>query len=168
MLNFTLDMERGMRELSANGAFLTVYNGEKTNTMTISWGFIGFMWNKPQFITVVRPQRYTKQILDSGATSFTISIPYDGHLKEALSVCGQQSGRDIDKGTVVRFIAAKSVSGHIVEGCGLYYECRINLSQQIDGTLLPQEINRQYYNEDFHFMYFGEIVDCYASDSFTE
>ena len=164
MLDFTLNMERGMRELSTNGAFLTVNNGEKTNTMTIAWGFVGFMWNKPQFITVVRPQRFTKEILDSGADSFTVSIPFDGQLKEALSVCGSKSGRDIDKGTVVRFTPARSVASPVVEGCGLYYECRINMSQQIDGTLLSPEIVLKFYKDDFHFMYFGEIVDCYTAE----
>ena len=162
MPDYTLNMERGMRELSTNGAFLTVSDGERTNTMTISWGFIGFMWNKPQFITVVRPQRYTKQVLEGAADSFTISIPFDGKLNEALSICGSRSGRDIDKSAIVHFISSRTVDSPVVEGCGMYYECRINLSQQIDGTLLPQEIIRQYYKDDFHFMYFGEIVDCYS------
>jgi flavin reductase (DIM6/NTAB) family NADH-FMN oxidoreductase RutF len=99
--------------------------------------------------------------LDSGADSFTVSFPFNGHLKEALSVCGIKSGRDIDKGTVVNFIPAKSVASPIVEGCGLYYECRINLSQQVNGINLPQDIIRQFYKDDFHFMYFGEIVECY-------
>ena len=163
MKDFTLCMEQGMRELTTNGAFLTAAGKGVTNTMTISWGFVGFMWEKPQFITVVRPQRYTKQILDSGADSFTISIPFDGHLREALSVCGAKSGRDIDKGAVVKFLPGKSVSSPVVDECGLYYECRINLSQQFDGALLPSEIARQFYKDDYHFMYFGEIVDCYTS-----
>ena len=161
-MDFTLLLEKGMSDLSSNGAFLTVKGGAGVNTMTISWGFVGFMWNKPQFITVVRPQRYTKDILDSGADCFTISIPFDGHLKEALSVCGTKSGRDIDKGTVVKFAPARAVASPIVTECGLYYECKINMSQQLDGKLLIPEIVQQFYNDDFHYLYFGEIVECYA------
>ena len=162
-MDFTLLLDKGMQELSSKGAFLTVKGNDGTNTMTISWGFVGFMWHKPHFITVVRPQRYTKDILDSGADSFTISIPFDGHLKEALAVCGTKSGRDIDKSTVVNFTPAKAVASPIVAECGLYYECKINMSQQLDGALLTPEITQKFYDDDYHYMYFGEIVECYVS-----
>ena len=163
-MDFTLQLEKGMRELSSNGAFLTVTGNAGTNTMTISWGFVGFMWAKPHFITVVRPQRHTKDILDSGANSFTVSIPFDGHLKDALGICGTKSGRDIDKSTVVKFTPARTVASPIVAECGLYYECKINLSQPLDGNLLMPEIAKEFYKDDFHFMYFGEIVECYAGE----
>ena len=165
MKDFTLRMEQGLRELTANGAFLTVAGKNAANTMTISWGFVGFMWGKPHFITVVRPQRYTKEILDSEADSFTISIPFDGNLKEELAICGTKSGRDIDKGAVVRLIPGRTVASPVVGGCGLYYECRINLSQQLDGSAMPSEIVRRHYKGDYHFMFFGEITDCYTSES---
>ena len=29
------------------------------NTMTISWGGMGIMWNRPVAFTFIRPQRYT-------------------------------------------------------------------------------------------------------------
>jgi len=161
MNDFTLQMDKGMRELSTNGAFLTVRGNNGTNTMTISWGFMGFMWNKPHFITVVRPQRYTKQLLDSGADSFTISIPFDGQLREELSVCGTKSGRDMDKGQIVHFAPAKTVASPVVEGCGLYYECVISMAQQFDPRQMPPTV-RQWYKEDYHFMFFGEIKDCYS------
>ena len=160
MQDFTLLMDKGMRNLSSKGAFLTVKGNDGVNTMTISWGFVGFMWAKPHFITVVRPQRFTEQILRA-ADSFTVSIPFDGQLKEELAVCGTQSGRDIDKSSVVRFIPAKTVASPVVAGCGLYYECKIDLRQQFDGSCMLPEIARQFYKDDFHFMYFGEITDCY-------
>ena len=160
MQDFTFLMDKGMRNLSSKGAFLTVQGNGNVNTMTISWGFIGFMWAKPHFITVVRPQRYTGQILRD-ADSFTISIPFDDQLKEELVVCGTKSGRNIDKSSVVQFIPAKTVVSPIVAGCGLYYECKINLRQQMDGSFMLPEIARQFYKDDFHIMYFGEITDCY-------
>jgi len=163
-MDFTLQLEKGMRELSSNGAFLTVKGDAGINTMTISWGFVGYMWNKPHFVTVVRPQRYTKDVLDSGADSFTISIPFDGHLKEALLVCGTKSGRDIDKSKVVKFAPARTTTSPIVAECGLYYECKINMSQPLDNNLLIPEIVQKFYKDDFHFMYFGEIVGCYQGN----
>ena len=34
------------------------------NMMTASWGFFGVIWGKNTAISVVRPQRYTKQFID--------------------------------------------------------------------------------------------------------
>jgi flavin reductase (DIM6/NTAB) family NADH-FMN oxidoreductase RutF len=160
MKDFTLKMDQGMRELSAHGAFLTAKSAVGVNTMTISWGFVGFVWAKPHFITVVRPQRYTKEILDGGADSFTVSIPFGEALKEELTVCGTKSGRDIDKSTIVRFVPAKAVDSPVVEGCGLYYECKINQVQPLDGALMPPEVAK-FYDGDYHIMYFGELAECY-------
>ena len=162
-MDFTLQLDKGMRELSKNGAFLTAKGDAGVNTMTISWGFVGQMWNKPHFITVVRPQRHTNDVLESGADSFTVSIPFDGQLKEALTVCGTKSGRDMDKGTVVSFTPAKTVASPIVAGCGLYYECKITMVQKLDVNLLPPEAAQRFYKDDFHFMYFGEIMECYTA-----
>ena len=161
MVNFTLNLEKGMQELSSRGAFLTVNGGGKVNTMTISWGFVGFMWNKPVFITVVRPQRYTKEVLDNNADSFTISIPFDGKLKKALKICGTESGRDINKGEVVEFTPSVSVSSPVVANCDLYYECKLHTAQPLDGALLPTDIVQKFYEDDFHYLYWGEIVECY-------
>ena len=162
MVNFTSDLEKGMQEFCTTGAFLTVTGAGKTNTMTISWGFVGFMWGKPHFITVVRPQRYTNQIFESNADSFTVSIPYDGKLKEALTICGTKSGRDIDKSEIVEFIPSVSVSSPVVAGCDLYYECKIKTAQKLDGSLLPEDIVKNFYDNDFHIQYIGEIVECYV------
>ncbi|MDR1664223.1 MAG: flavin reductase [Clostridiales bacterium] len=160
--DFTMLMEKGMKELSAHGAFLSVKSGAGTNTMTISWGFVGFIWGKWHFITVVRPQRYTKEILDGGADSFTVSIPFGDALKEELAVCGTESGRDTDKSKTVRFIPAGRVESPVVEGCHLYYECRINQIQPLDGSVMPPEVLQFYGAGDYHIMYFGEIVSCHG------
>ncbi|MCL2709111.1 MAG: flavin reductase family protein [Defluviitaleaceae bacterium] len=161
MADFTLALEKGMREFSTHGGFLSVRGPSGPNAMTVSWGFVGFMWNKPQFITVVRPQRYTNELLVAGADSFTVSVPFGGALREELNVCGTESGRSIDKSKIVKFERAKSVECPIVGGCSLYYECKINLAQQMEATLLKQSIVKQFYQNDFHFMYIGEIVECY-------
>ena len=163
MVNFTQNLEKAMQEFSSHGGFLTVKGDKGVNTMTVSWGFIGFMWEKPQFITVVRPQRYTKDILDSNADCFSISIPFGNKLKEELIICGTQSGRDIDKSKVVNFIPPQTISSPVVADCDLYYECRINTTQIIDVKLLPPNIAKTFYDNDFHHYYIGEIVDCYGA-----
>ena len=36
------------------------------NTMTASWGGLGFMWNKPVAFVFIRPTRYTYEFVETG------------------------------------------------------------------------------------------------------
>ena len=75
---------------------VTAKNQEgKVNTMTASWGGFGVMWGKNVAVTVLRPQRYTKEFIDQ-SESFTLSF-YDDTFKKDLSYLGSVSGRDEDK-----------------------------------------------------------------------
>ena len=63
---------------------VTAKNQEgKVNTMTASWGGFGVMWGKNVAVTVLRPQRYTKEFIDQ-SESFTLSF-YDDTFKKDLS-----------------------------------------------------------------------------------
>ena len=157
---FNSELEQAMEHFSKTGGFLSVKSGGKTNTMTVGWGFVGFMWNRPYFITVVRPQRYTTELLKT-ADSFTISVPF-GSMLEELKICGSKSGRDIDKSGIVKFMPSKKVESPIVDGCDVYYECKIKYAEKLDGEALPEDVKNTFYKGDFHDVYFGEIVDCYG------
>jgi len=150
-----------MEHFARHGGFLTAKDAQgRTNTMTISWGFVGNMWNKPHFITVVRPQRFTYDLLAT-ADNFTISVPF-GTMSEELKICGTQSGRDIDKSTIVTFAPAKTVTSPIVAGCDFYYECRINYVDSLHGNKIPKDVDEKFYNQDWHDFFIGEIVESYA------
>ena len=101
-MSFMVNLEKTMSRLK-KGAFLTVKSGEKTNTMTIGWGYIGIMWNKPYFMAMVRPGRYTHELLKN-SDNFTVSVPFGENLNKELGICGTKSGRDINKGEIVQFI----------------------------------------------------------------
>ena len=45
-------------------ALLTAGNKDGYNTMTVSWGQMGELWNKPTTVVYIRPQRYTKEFVD--------------------------------------------------------------------------------------------------------
>ncbi len=158
-MKFNEKLSEAMEHFSTRGGFLTVKGNGIENTMTISWGFVGFIWNKPHFIVVVRPQRYTRQAID-GADSFTVSVPF-GNLKQELGICGTKSGADIDKKQVVTFKPARSVSSPVIDGCSVYYECKISYRDAFDEGLLPDFIKESFYKDDYHLIFFGEIVDCY-------
>ena len=52
---------------------VTACNKEKSNTMTVSWGTMGILFNKPVVTIFIRPQRYTFGFLEKENT-FTLSI----------------------------------------------------------------------------------------------
>jgi flavin reductase (DIM6/NTAB) family NADH-FMN oxidoreductase RutF len=164
-INFN-DKLKEMLDQIPKGAFLTVKSGENLNTMTIGWGNIGIIWGKPIFMVAIRPSRYTYNLLEK-AKDFTISIPIEKDLKKALSYCGTYSGRDVNKFKECNLIIknGRKVSSPIIENCNLHYECKIVYKQSIKPERLNKDIKDKHYkNNDFHILYFGEIVDCYLSE----
>ena len=71
-------------------------NGDKFNSMVISWGHFGIIWGEPTFVVYVREHRYTKSQLDK-TMEFTLSIPLDKPDSQINKVCGSLSGHHIDK-----------------------------------------------------------------------
>lgn len=160
------ELSKDMLEQLQKGAFLTVKEGERVNTMTIAWGSVGFMWNKPVFTAMVRYSRHTFDLIDK-AQDFTVSFPLKGQLKNALAFCGSKSGRDVDKfkECSLKLTPGKKVSTPIIEDCDLHIECKIVYKQPMDEKQLIKEIkDRQYPKGDYHVLYFGEIVDVYVRE----
>lgn len=145
------------------GAFLTVKSGEQINTMTIGWGSMGFIWNRPIMMVMVRYSRHTHGLIKQAA-DFSVSVPVGGHHKKALSGTGNTSGRDIDKfktfGLTAR--AARSIESPVIDNCGLIYECRILYKHTMEPGLFDPVLDDRYYKDhDYHVLYYGEIVDTY-------
>lgn len=162
-MNFCDALDQAMKNLHTKGAFLTTKNGDAVNTMTISWGSIGYMWGRPVFMTMVRHSRHTYDIL-SGSDEFTISIPKDDSFKKALGICGSKSGRDMDKIKECNLSLkdAKSVSVPVISGGGYTYECRVVSSVPVGEEFLPDEVKEKWYaDKNFHTFFYGEILECY-------
>lgn len=161
-MKFYENLEDAMKHLTTRGAFLTVKDDTGVNTMTIAWGYIGYSWNKPFFVAMVRPQRYTFKFLKT-AKDYTISIPFSDDMKEALTICGTKSGKDIDKEKEanIKFIPSKNVSSPVVDNCNIYYECKITYVDRLNKDNFPEDLKKNYPMDDYHFMYYGEIIDCY-------
>lgn len=160
------EMSNEMLKELIQGAFLTVKDGEKVNTMTIGWGAIGYMWNKPVFIAMVRYSRYTYELMEK-SKDFTVSFPLNSTLKKELGICGSKSGRDVDKikeaGLSLR--NGEAVEAPIIENCDLHIECKVVYKQAMDKTFLSEEIiNKSYPKDDYHVMYYGEIVTSYIKE----
>lgn len=163
-INFTSNMEKGMEYLHKRGAFLTVKDNNIVNTMTISWGNIGFEWNRPIFTVLVRKSRYTHELLEN-CNEFTISIPTNDELKRALALCGTKSGRDTNKFDECNLSLddSKELTTPVIGNCQVYYECKVVYKQDMDLNLLKDDIKSSSYKDgDYHTIYYGEIVSCYS------
>jgi flavin reductase (DIM6/NTAB) family NADH-FMN oxidoreductase RutF len=134
--------------------------------MTIGWASIGYMWRKPVFTALVRPQRHTFEMIKK-AGCFTVSVPTKNELKKELLFAGTKSGRDYDKFDChgLTAVPAQEVDAPIVKECGLHFECRTLLTQDMTPDRMdPELVNGIYAPGDFHTMFFGEIVRCYSTD----
>ena len=139
-------------------ALLTAGSIEKHNTMTISWGGLGTIWNKPVATVYVRKSRYTHEFMDDNEY-FTISF-YPETFKNRLSILGSVSGRDEDKikrACITPVKAGKSVSFKEAE---VTLVCKKLFKQELSPENIPEDIVKSMYlDNDFHDMYIGEVVD---------
>ncbi|MEN6326290.1 MAG: flavin reductase, partial [Syntrophomonas sp.] len=116
-------------------------------------------------VVLVRYSRYTYELLQK-AQEFTLSIPLDSEMKKPLAIAGSSSGRDTDKFSALQLKAqpAKYIGSPVIGECGLIYECRVIYRQPMDPEMLDDDIKTKFYaNEDYHVMYFGEILACYKN-----
>lgn len=162
-MDFTNNLERNMEALHKKGAFLTTKVDGEVNTMTISWGSIGFVWGKPMFTALVRKSRHSYNLIEK-AGEFTVSIPLDDSMKKELALCGTKSGRDMDKikEANLELGEGKKVSTPVIKGAEVHFECKVVYKQPMSPNLLDENIDKSSYgSKDYHTIYFGEIVDCY-------
>ena len=153
-------------ERMANGGVFLNVGGEQPNTMTIGWGWMGPCWGKKLFVALVRPQRHTFEMLKK-AGEFTVSVPTKDDLKQQLTFAGTKSGRDVNKfdGHGLTAVKAQTVNAPIVAQCGLHIECKTLMVQEMSGDQMAASVlDGCYPKRDFHYMFFGEIVDCYRTD----
>lgn len=154
------------------GIFLTSSDGEKINTMAISWGSVGIMWGIPSISVMVRESRYTKGILDAGK-GFTVSAPLDNSYAKAVGFVGSHSGRDMDKFAAADIQPATPKTGIvpiIAGGPMLHFECTLIFHQLMDKTVVTPDITYDWYggnqtNAHFgtsdHTLYIGRINEAY-------
>ena len=76
-------------------ALVTAGTPEHYNTMTISWGGLGTLWERPVATVYVKKNRYTFAFMEE-SDYFTVSF-YPEEQRRALSLLGSTSGRDGDK-----------------------------------------------------------------------
>lgn len=141
------------------GALLTASkNSGEINTMTVSWGTAGILWNKEVCTVFVRPQRYTYEFCENGDI-LTLSF-FGAEKQDTLAYCGTKSGRCVDKLDVCK------LKYELQNGACVFNDAKITLvlkkiyAQDLKSECFYDErplIN--YKNNDFHRAYTCEIID---------
>ncbi len=130
------------------------------NTMTIAWGSFGVMWNRPFVLIAVRPTRYTYEFTNQ-YDDFTVTAFADEYRND-LSILGSKSGRDGDKLAETRLtpIASEKIASPGFAEAELIIECKKMFWHDFDPKqFINAEIEKQYNSNDYHRVYYGEILN---------
>lgn len=143
-------------------ALVTAGSKSKCNTMTISWGGVGVLWNKNVVYVFVRDSRYTKEFMDQG-DFFSLSF-FDPDYRAALNYCGAHSGRDEDKFENSGLTPAFRHSIPYVDEANLVLLCsKLAAVPMPEEVLNDKSIMGDFYKDgDMHTMYVGEIIEAMA------
>lgn len=143
--------------LNKEWALVSVKNGDKENPMTISWGGVGIMWNKPVAFTFIRPQRYTFSLVEN-QDYYSINF-FGDEYREALKFCGSKSGRDFDKSAETGLTPCYDQIAPYYQEAKLVLFCRKMYAQELNKhSVISNDVLSAYTANDFHKMYISEIV----------
>lgn len=154
-MNLSFNFEKEIKK----GALLTaVKPSGEINTMTVSWGQSGCLWNKEVCTVYVRPQRYTFEFCES-TDIFTLAfLPIEK--KEALAFCGTKSGRDYDKFKECGLSYTVKDGACLIDGAHTTLVLKKLYADNLKEDCFLEKAPLQNYKDgDFHRAYTCEIID---------
>lgn len=130
-------------------------NNEKYNMMTASWGFLGEMWGADTAVVMVRPQRYTMELINDNDY---FSLSFYGDNKEIHKVCGSLSGRDADKQALTGLTPVFDSGTVYFREARLVIVCKKQYcAPLVESGFCDNEQLEKWYKGDLHNMIFGRI-----------
>ena len=165
----TLANENAFDLIGKEWMLVTAGTKEKFNTMTASWGGIGWLWNRPVAFAFVRPERYTHEFMERDPR-FTLSFFKDGW-KEALKFCGSKSGRDFDKCKETGLAGVELATGAVAFAqARLVLDCRkLFKAPMAEANFVDREVLAKWYGSQpggsLHDVYVGEIEGVYEGET---
>jgi flavin reductase (DIM6/NTAB) family NADH-FMN oxidoreductase RutF len=159
------DLPDNAIELTSEQWMVVTAGREKAfNSMVISWGGLGFIWEKPVVFTFINSSRYTYQFLqqESGYTLTVFSEKYRG----ALRILGNKSGKSNDKVKEAGLTPIKTPSGLMAyKEARMIIECKNIMIQDLDynKTAASYKIADMYKNAptSHHNMFISEITNIW-------
>ena len=135
----------------------------KSNAMTIGWGGIGTLWQRPAMTVYVAEKRYTKEFMDK-AEYFSV-MSFDVEYSKILNYMGTKSGRDGDKAAALGLHTAYTANGtpYYTEA-NMVIECKIMYAAPFDPNGFKSDVPKNMYSHfpaGIHSMYIGEVVNAW-------
>ena len=144
-----------------------VHSGD-FNSMTVSWGFLGTMWNKPAVTLVVRPQRRTLEFLQKYDTFTCCAFPEE--FRNDLAFLGKVSGKE-DPAKLAKTsltpVPAENVDAPAFAQASLVLEGRLKVIAPTAGkNFRDKKLAKEFYpNDDYHYVIIGEVVAIYEKEN---
>lgn len=161
-----LGKEDAFQLIGKEWMLITAGDSTSYNTMTASWGGIGWLWNKPVAFIFVRPERYTHEFIEKNGRLTLSFFPED--YRSALQICGSKSGRDCDKVKEAGISPKQLESGAITfNEARMALDCRKLFKAEMEqANFLDKELLEKWYHDKpgggFHTVYVVEIENVYA------
>ena len=155
-------LENATKAIGDDWMLITVKDekNNRINAMTASWGAMGVLWNKNVCICFVRPQRHTYSLL---ADENEFSIAFVGEDKRnALALCGRESGRDCDKLAKCGFTVTEADGVPVISEAETVLICKKLYEDDLrEDSFLDKNLLSNYAAGDYHRFYVCEIKKAY-------
>jgi len=134
------------------------------NVMTIGWALFGTVWGQPICTVLVRPSRYTFDLINRAGV-FTVNLMPAG-FKKAVARCGAVSGRDVDKIAEQGWTVAKgqTIDAPFIAEAALHVECRTVLTNPVTEALDSKLLGNCYPHGDLHTIYYGLVTGAFRHE----
>lgn len=157
--------DNAFKLIGKDWGLVTVKTDSGVNMMTVSWGGVGIMWNKPVTYCFIRPQRYTFDYLN-GEEYFSLCFMPEEYRKQ-LTLCGTKSGRDIDKVAECGFTVQDEAQTPYFEQSRLVLICKKLYAQDLTpDSVIDPAVGKNYApdSSDYHKMFISEIVQVLVKE----
>lgn len=165
-VDYTHDAEKNLKML-AEASFLTTLDGEKVNTMMLAWAAIGNLWRLPVMIVAVKKGRFTGSLIEKNR-EFTVTVPDVLPSQRVQDICGLPYRKEHNKLMEAGLTAlrGRKVKTPVIAVPGTQYECRVAFQGRTEQGRSDPALDELWYKknpDDYHTIFFGEIVDCYTT-----
>lgn len=148
---------------------VTAGQKESFNTMTASWGGIGWLWNRPVAFIFIRPERYTYQFIEKNDCLTLSFLGFEVSERNIYNFCGTKSGREVNKIDETGLKPIITESGNITfEQARLTLECRkLYVSDMKAESFLEKSILEKWYGKahgNLHRIYIAEITAAWTNE----
>lgn len=161
-----LGKEDAFQLIGKEWMLITAGDSTSYNTMTASWGGLGWLWNKPVAFIFVRPERYTHDFIEKN-NRLSLSF-FSEDYKPALQICGTKSGRDGDK-VKEAGLSPKSLESGVMtfDEARMVLDCKkLFKTEMSEAAFMDNELYARWYHDQpgggLHTIYVVEIENVYA------